>query len=191
MANNFRKIDEDELIFCCKCEQTKDVNSFGNNKSTHNGKTTYCKSCTAEYMKVFMKKNNYKYQKKYHKTTDKKFNERHRRLYQKRKDDPIFKKINNCRTNLYTLIKNGKCSEWFLNTLGCFTDDFKDYLQSKFKDGMSWDNYGDWEVDHIIPLFKAKSVEEVELLNNYTNLQPLWKIDNQKKYYADLETHNK
>lgn len=32
--------------------------------------------------------------------------------------------------------------------------------------------------------------EDVYAMNNYTNLQPLWKTDNQKKYYADLETHN-
>ena len=46
---------------------------------------------------------------------------------------------------------------------------------------MSWDNYGIWEIDHIIPLATATTKESVLILNHYTNLQPLWAKDNMIK----------
>jgi hypothetical protein len=54
------------------------------------------------------------------------------------------------------------------------------HIEGKFKDGMNWDNHtrDGWHIDHIIPLSSAKSVEELESLCHYTNLQPLWAKEN-------------
>lgn len=59
------------------------------------------------------------------------------------------------------------------------------HLENQFKTDMSWENYGKWEIDHIVPLSSAKTEEELYSLCRYTNLQPLWKTDNIKKggYY--------
>jgi hypothetical protein len=65
--------------------------------------------------------------------------------------------------------------------LGCDLYFFMEYIESLFKPGMSFDNYGDWHIDHKIPLANAKTVEEIVALNNYKNLQPLWAIENLKK----------
>jgi hypothetical protein len=65
--------------------------------------------------------------------------------------------------------------------VGMTYDEFKEYLESKFVDGMSWDNRGDWHIDHIIPLSSAGSEDELKLLCHYSNLQPLWAEDNLKK----------
>ena len=46
---------------------------------------------------------------------------------------------------------------------------------------MSWDNYGKWHIDHIIPLSSANSEDDIYKLCHYTNLQPLWAEDNLKK----------
>ena len=50
---------------------------------------------------------------------------------------------------------------------------------------MSWENFGQvsesddtWNVDHIIPLISAKDSNEVKKLTHYTNLQPMWAMDN-------------
>lgn len=67
------------------------------------------------------------------------------------------------------------------NIVGISYDEFKNYLESKFVDGMNWNNRGEWHIDHIIPLSSAKSEEELRELCHYTNLQPLWEKDNLKK----------
>lgn len=65
--------------------------------------------------------------------------------------------------------------------LGCSFEEFKQYIASLFKNGMTWDNYGEWQLDHIMPLSTAKTIEDVEMLCHYTNLQPLWAKDNLDK----------
>ena len=46
---------------------------------------------------------------------------------------------------------------------------------------MNWENYGEWELDHIIPVSLGKTEEEIMALNNYINFQPLWRKDNINK----------
>jgi hypothetical protein len=58
-----------------------------------------------------------------------------------------------------------------------------DYLAKQFKPGMTWDNYGKWHIDHIkaCTKFDLTDPEEQRACFNYTNLQPLWAVDNIKK----------
>ena len=66
------------------------------------------------------------------------------------------------------------------------TEEAKTYIASLFQKGMSWDNYGEWHLDHIKPISLATTEEEVYKLCHYTNYQPLWAKDNiikGAKYY--------
>ena len=54
----------------------------------------------------------------------------------------------------------------------------KIYIENQFKNGMNWDNYGEWHIDHIKPLSLAKNELDVIELCNYKNLQPLWALEN-------------
>jgi hypothetical protein len=65
--------------------------------------------------------------------------------------------------------------------LGASWEVVKEYFESLFKDGMTWDNHGEWEIDHITPISTANSEEEVIKLCYYKNLQPLWKEENRAK----------
>ena len=59
---------------------------------------------------------------------------------------------------------------------------FKAHIENKFTEGMTWDNYGEWEIDHIIPLkYNNPTVEEIVNRLDYKNTQPLWKFDNYVK----------
>ena len=69
--------------------------------------------------------------------------------------------------------------------IGCDLPTFRAYIESKFHSGMTWENYGreGWHLDHIKPItkFDLTSDEEIAKINLYTNLQPLWALDNYKK----------
>lgn len=65
--------------------------------------------------------------------------------------------------------------------LGCDYEFLKNHIESQFVSGMSWDNIGKWHIDHKKPLASAKTMDDIIALNHYTNLCPLWKIDNLKK----------
>jgi hypothetical protein len=90
--------------------------------------------------------------------------------------------IGNIRSRLWQVLKakTGSVS----SSLGCKTYELRLYLESKFEDWMSWDNYGDrWEIDHIRPLssFDLTNKEEFAIACHYTNLQPLCKRKNRSK----------
>jgi hypothetical protein len=65
--------------------------------------------------------------------------------------------------------------------LGYSSNELKIYIESLFKDDMSWDNYGEWHIDHKKPLSKFDKTEKSNIVNALSNLQPLWAIDNLKK----------
>lgn len=65
--------------------------------------------------------------------------------------------------------------------IGCDWEVLKNHIEAQFTCGMSWDNRGKWHVDHIVPLASAKTIEDIIRLNHYTNLRPLWALDNLKK----------
>ena len=66
---------------------------------------------------------------------------------------------------------------------GLTSNELKLYLETLFKPGMSWDNYGEWYIDHIRPCASFDlSIPEHQLeCFNYKNLQPLWALENKKK----------
>ena len=70
-----------------------------------------------------------------------------------------------------------------INYLGCSIKKLKNHLEKQFREGMSWENYGKWEIDHIKPLsiFDLTKLENQKKCFHYTNLQPLWKSENRSK----------
>lgn len=65
--------------------------------------------------------------------------------------------------------------------IGCDWESLKSHIECQFVNGMSWDNRNQWHIDHIIPLASANTLDDVVRLNHYSNLRPLWAIDNLKK----------
>jgi hypothetical protein len=108
---------------------------------------------------------------------------KHEQRKERRESDPIFVLINNIRSRLYkylTKLDITKKNKTF-DIVGCNPLQLKEHLEKQFVDGMTWENKGDWHIDHIIPLSSAKTEDELYKLCHYTNLQPLWAIDNIKK----------
>ena len=70
-----------------------------------------------------------------------------------------------------------------LKLLGCTWEEAKAHFESLFLEGMTWENHGEWHIDHIRPVasFKGASEEELKQMNHISNLQPLWATDNLSK----------
>ena len=119
--------------------------------------------------------------------------ERRKAFYKKANDKisstPEGKLIQNMRGRIHKIIKiNQKVkNKHTLELLGCDGKFLKKHLQKKFSKGMSWDNYGEWQVDHIIPIdyflknFDFNDVEIQKECFHYSNLQPLWSLENIRK----------
>jgi hypothetical protein len=71
--------------------------------------------------------------------------------------------------------------------LGCTIEEFIAHIEGEFKEGMTWENYGEWQIDHIKPLgVKGLTEEEIIERFEFTNTQPLWAADNIRKRNKDL-----
>lgn len=65
--------------------------------------------------------------------------------------------------------------------IGCDWETLKSHIERQFAKGMTWENRSEWHIDHIVPMASAKTEGDVLRLNHFTNLRPLWAIDNLKK----------
>jgi hypothetical protein len=107
---------------------------------------------------------------------------------EKKQTNPIFKMSSNVRVRIYRFLKKNNINKnnKTFQIIGCSPNQLKEHLEKKFVNGMTWENQGEWHIDHIIPLSSAKSIEEIIKLCHYSNLQPLWAKDNLKKGYKIL-----
>jgi hypothetical protein len=107
--------------------------------------------------------------------------EKHRIYHnQKRIKDINFRIISYLRTRIYDALKYNRKSEHTIDLLGCSIKQLRQHLQSQFRPGMTWQNYGKWHIDHIRPCASFNLQDPIEQTKcfNYTNLQPLWAKDN-------------
>lgn len=67
--------------------------------------------------------------------------------------------------------------------LGCTFNYFKKHIEKQFTEGMNWDNYGEWHIDHIKPCmtFDFSKLKNHKLCFNFKNLRPLWADDNRRR----------
>lgn len=135
------------------------------------------------------------YTKKYRKENYERLNQKRKEWRERNKDninknrilrkekDPIYKLSETIRPRISVAFKSKgytKKSKTY-KLLGEEYSNVKKFLESKFDSNMSWDNHGEWHIDHIIPLASAESEAELIALCHYKNLQPLWATENQSK----------
>lgn len=192
---------------CRCCKVSKLINEF---YESNNKISTNCKECTIVKSTIREKENPEllrEYRKKYaeenkesildnrrvYRKNNREYFREYARNYQVRKrlEDNLFRVKHNVRNRLWCAFKNNNWKkEGSVKLLGAEYETVMTYLESLFVDHMSWDNYGRcvdgdctnyWHIDHKIPLNTANTKEEMEVLCHYTNLQPLWAVDNLTK----------
>lgn len=182
---------------CSKCKELKPLDSFNKDSQKIDKKQSHCRLCNSHKCNSWRHDNpdkfklsvdNWKDNNKGYWVEWNQLNPHYNTLWFRKeiKTNPTFKLSSNIRSLIGMSFKNvlnntykkGKKTE---EILGCTLEEFINYLQSLFIEGMTLENHGEWEMDHIIPISSAKTEEEIYKLNHYTNFQPLWKEDNRKK----------
>ena len=86
------------------------------------------------------------------------------------------------RYRTWSALKGITKAESTLNLIGCSIEQLMEHIQKQFKPGMAWNNYGKggWHIDHIKPCakFNLLDPEEQKKCFHFTNLQPLWALEN-------------
>jgi len=92
-----------------------------------------------------------------------------------RKPQLINPGIFNSRQNISLAIK-AKRGHRYNKLLGCTVDDFRWHLARQFQPGMTWDNYGDWCVDHTVQCkdFPVDDPSAKYRCHHWGNLYPVW-----------------
>ena len=101
------------------------------------------------------------------------------------KIDPAFKMRFLLRRRLLSAIKTVRTTKKSktMEYVGCTKEKLVEHMESTFLPGMTWENHGEWHIDHKIPMTAFDLAKESEIYKamNYTNLQALWAVDNIRK----------
>lgn len=65
--------------------------------------------------------------------------------------------------------------------LGCPFDVARAWIEMHWLPGMGWHNMPEWDLDHAVPLSTASTPDELRTLCHYTNLRPMWRVDNRRR----------
>jgi len=181
-----RKSSKDGFhTICIQCLKVRHANNYGRTKNYHKDRCKAYREANKERLKAY-DIGRYPERKKQRAEIKEKMDIYRREYERERRKDPVFRMKKNMRFLLWQAIKRTKVSKRSktIQRLGIPFDQFKIYIESKFQDGMSWDNYGLWHLDHIKPLASFDLTDERSLNEacHYLNLQPLWAEENQRKH---------
>jgi superfamily II DNA helicase RecQ len=193
---------------CTVCQETfpATLEYFSNKKGKLLGR---CKKCLSLYNKKYYQKHqskiidnvkkfkeeNPEYMKEWRSANKEKVSKQRRSWIEKnrefinskerlkRKNNPHYKVKKNLRRRVNQVITRNNKSQSTMKLTGCSIEELLKHLESKFIDGMNWQNYGEWHIDHILPCssFDLTDPEQQKRCFHYTNLQPLWALDNIRK----------
>lgn len=155
---------------CCTCKEWKPLTNYNKCKTHWDKLRNECKDCLVAYRKKNRKK----------------ISEHHVEYERERKKrDPAFKLVKTMRSRLVGALtrKNAKKNCRTMDLIGASPSFVMGYLEAKFTEGMTWENHGEWHIDHIKPCcsFDLTKEEEQRKCFHYSNLQPLWAEENLKK----------
>lgn len=191
LKNKDRKIEYLKTYYEKNKEKLKEYrnnyNKIYNKQNAENFKKYYEKNYEKlkEYNNIYYEKNKEKIKKISNLYRKNNKIELYKKLKYKKENNFLFKLKCNIRTLITGSFKRGtnqfskKAKTEII--LGCTIEEFIKYIESKFTDGMCFENHGKWHLDHIIPLASANTEEDIIKLNHYTNFQPLWAFDNLSK----------
>lgn len=155
------KINPKEIILdgykkCGKCKDIKSVCEFGKDSRKKSGLKSYCRKC----------RNNEHDKEKRRYYINNWTNE-----YNKKNPHKVaWRNLLKHTLERLDSLKEGKTND----LLGYSALELKEYISSLFTEEMSWDNYGEWHIDHILGVINFDKGTSPNIVNALSNLRPLW-----------------
>ena len=178
---------------CKGCGQLLHLDLFTKDPRNKDGRTARCKSCKSKYYKGYIKlcrssqeyvEMRRKQQREYAKNNTN-YKEWTREYKRKRRQLPDHRITNNVSRAIRTSLNQSKNGRRWETLVGYNLSQLKEHLEKQFTEGMTWNNYGEWHIDHIRPIcsfsITSNDCEDFKQCWSLSNLQPLWAIDNQSK----------
>jgi len=185
---NPKEIIPENMKKCGKCGIIKEFYEFHSSTKRKSGYSSSCKLCKKEYVNDNMEKEKQRKKDWYLKNRDltiqrsaewgqknsTKKNEISTKYYVKNKNENPHHYA--WRSLLQkTLLSLGKKKESKTkDLLGYSPLQLKQHLEYLFTDSMDWDNYGEWHIDHIKPIVTFNHNTLPSIVNDLSNLRPLW-----------------
>ncbi len=185
------------MKICTKCGIEKSIGEFSKRSNRKLGHVSRCKPCMNAYNKELYqstKEEKLAYGKEYRQKNKIKKSVYLKKYYQVHKKEILVRELNRrkvdvqcrlgclLRSRINDVLRGKSKSLSTMKLLGCSLEYLKVYFESKFQDGMTWENRGrwGWHIDHLTPCvsFDLTKPEEQRQCFHYTNLQPLWAKDN-------------
>lgn len=176
---------------CCICKKEKSSDEFNTHKGSKDGLRSQCRSCQSEYRKEF---HSIEENKQRSSELNAKYCKENREKINKRKKESIQTNIQfSISQNLarYTrkVLKNST-DDNYDPILGCTPSFFRKWLKFQFDSEMNYSNYGSgsktdkkWHIDHIVGYthFDLTNEDQKLMCTHWTNIQPMWNLNNQEK----------
>jgi len=180
---DFCQIKNKTSYRCKKCLSEYNKTYYKNNQQKLKKQTEKFRNENPDYIKLWRKNNRVKIQKQKRLWLEQNRDLINKKERNKRKINPAYKIKKNLRRRVNQVITRNNKSNTTMNLIGCSVYELLQYLEKQFRDGMTWDNYGKWHIDHIKPCasFDLTDPEQQKKCFHYTNLQPLWAEDNIRK----------
>ena len=181
---------------CSKCGKWKEESEFSKDKTKKSGLYSSCKQCVAIYNKIYLIEHREKINKYHNKWNHQnreactkgfkewrtknrsRWNDTQREIHRKRRKNPKYRLNDSVSNGIRKSLKKNKNGKRWENIVDYTLKDLMKHLQEQFHEGMSWDNYGEWHIDHKIPVsvFNFEKVEDIDFKRCWAlnNLQPLW-----------------
>ena len=148
---------------CIRCKTNKDTSNFEITSKTNDNYFPYCKECTPE--KTWTKEKQKESEKKYVSKNIDKIREKWKK--QGKKINKRVRDSLNHRISEALQTQNLTKRNTTFNYVGCSRDELKKWFEYIFEDGMSWDNYGEWHIDHVVPCASFDLTKEDDILKMF------------------------
>lgn len=190
-ANHADWVDENReyLNAYRRARQSKDTEFVGKNKSRTRQTHEECVEKRKNQARAYYRRTadqQKAYRKEYNATHKKENAQRKARQEREHINYKIANRLR-ARTRLALRAQSSQKQYTLNEFLGCTPEFLRHWIEQQFRDGMTWDNWGlgdgKWHIDHIRPCasFDLTDPEQQKQCFHYTNLRPLWAIENLSK----------